>query len=59
MMSLVKQPVTSEPVAQVMRMLRKAPSTIKSKQYQIVAVTGVFSEAEAANHKVIRSKRIP
>ena len=59
MISLVKQPVTSEAVAQVMRMLRKAPSTIKSKQYQIVAVTGVFSEAEAANHKVIRSKRVP
>lgn len=52
--------VKGQDPAQVMRMLRKAPQAIKCKQYQIVAVTGIYSsEKEAGQHKVIRSKRIP
>ena len=44
----------------VMRMLRKGPQAMKCKQYQIVAVTGVFAnQQESALHKVIQSKRIP
>lgn len=43
-----------------MRMLRKGPQAMKCKQYQIVAVTGVFAnQQESALHKVIQSKRIP
>ena len=45
--------------AQVMRMLRKSPQAIKCKQYQIVAVTGVLSPREAAQYKVMKTKRIP
>jgi hypothetical protein len=60
MTTLLKCKPTSTEAGQVMRMLRKAPQAIKCKQYQIVAVSGVFAnDMEAANHKIIRSKRIP
>lgn len=46
--------------ATTLRMLRKTSATIRCKQYQIVAVTGIFAnERELSNHKVIHSKRIP
>ena len=45
-------------VGRVMRAVRK--SVLKSEQFQIVAVTGVFgSQAEADAHKVVTSERIP
>eukprot|EP00095_Tigriopus_kingsejongensis_P007024 maker-scaffold885_size84862-snap-gene-0.14 protein:Tk07024 transcript:maker-scaffold885_size84862-snap-gene-0.14-mRNA-1 annotation:"zinc finger with ufm1-specific peptidase domain protein" len=45
---------------QVLKSIRKHPAAIKSKQYQIVAVTGIFgSEAESSARKVIASRRIP
>ena len=60
MATLSKSSPTSSEAGQVMRMLRKAPSAIKCKQYQIVTVSGVFaSDKEAAMHKVISSKRVP
>jgi len=60
MTSLLKCSPSSSEAAQVMRMLRKGPQAMKCKQYQIVAVTGVFAnQQESALHKVIQSKRIP
>ena len=60
MTSLLKCSPTSSEAAQVMRMLRKGPQAVKCKQYQIVAMVGVFAnQQEAALHKVIQSKRIP
>ena len=60
MATLSKSSPTSAEAGQVMRMLRKAPASIKCKQYQIVTVGGVFAtDKEAAMHKVISSKRVP
>ncbi|XP_059086818.1 zinc finger-containing ubiquitin peptidase 1-like [Tigriopus californicus] len=45
---------------QVLKSIRKHPAAIKSKQYQIVAVTGILaSEDEVQARKVIASQRIP
>merc|ERR1719219_1642579 len=56
MATLIKAAPGSSESGQVMRMLRKSLPAIKCKQYQIVAVNGVFaSDREAALHKVIRS----
>lgn len=43
-----------------MKQLRKNSGAVKSRQYQVVAVTGVYaSDEEAARQKVIASTRIP
>ncbi|XP_073991950.1 zinc finger-containing ubiquitin peptidase 1-like isoform X2 [Rhodnius prolixus] len=44
----------------VLRLIRKAPSAMKARQYQIVAVAGIMdSEAEYQSSKILRSVRVP
>ena len=50
----------SEPPSGLLRALRKAPGAVKSRQYQVVAVTGLFSsKEERSSSKVVKSARIP
>ena len=52
--------LTSANAVNVMKGIRKLPSGIKSRQYQIVAVTGVFkNDEEMSRSKRIKSTRIP
>lgn len=60
MSSLKCNSKTDNNTAVGLRMLRKSLSMIKSTQYQIVAVTGVFnSYKDLSNHKVLQTKKIP
>lgn len=48
------------PARDAVKSLRKQSAAVKSRQYQIVAVCGIYaSDQEAARNKVIASKRIP
>lgn len=44
--------------ANLMRTLRRSIQGLKSKQYQIVAVTGILSDKQLEEHKVLRSERL-
>lgn len=44
--------------ANIMRTLRRSQEGLKAKQYQIVAVTGIITETELNNYKVLKSERL-
>ena len=51
---------SSEPPSGLLRALRRGPGAVKSRQYQLVAVTGLLSSGEERSAaKVIHSVRIP
>ncbi|XP_064628729.1 zinc finger-containing ubiquitin peptidase 1-like isoform X2 [Lineus longissimus] len=43
----------------LMRTIRRTVNSMKAKQYQIVAVTGVLSDHEYEESKILKSERIP